>query len=85
MTECERLKKQGKFPVDFFLEEIRDDFFVDENRKKIWAICLDMLMQLDNVCTKHNLRYFLSYGSLLGAIRHNGFIPWDDDLDVVMF
>ena len=36
-------------------------------------------------CEKNNLTYYIYAGSMLGAIRHNGFIPWDDDLDVVMF
>ena len=39
---------------------------------------------IHDVCVKHNLRYFLSWGSLLGAVRHNGFIPWDDDMDINM-
>lgn len=85
MTECERFLEEGKFSSDFFKEEVRNDFLVDVKRKKVWAVCLDMLMVLDAVCKKHNLRYFLLYGSLLGAVRHQGFIPWDDDLDVVMF
>ena len=84
MTECERFIKEGKFSPDFFKEEVRDEFLVDENRKKVWAVCIDMLMQLDAVCKKHGLRYFLLFGSLLGAVRHKGFIPWDDDFDVAM-
>lgn len=44
-----------------------------------------ILLEFDRVCKKHNLKYFLGFGSMLGAIRHEGFIPWDDDIDVLMF
>ena len=84
MTECERILEQGILPASFFREETICDFYVDEKRKKIWAVCIDMLVKLDEICRKHKLRYSLAFGSLLGAIRHNGFIPWDDDIDVVM-
>lgn len=82
MTECERLVKSGFIEESYLLEEIRNDFLVDSKRKKIWAIELDLLSQFDRICKKYNLKYWLLYGSLLGAIRHNGFIPWDDDMDV---
>ena len=45
---------------------------------------LNILVEFDRFCNKHNLRYCLGYGTLLGAIRHHGFIPWDNDVDVVM-
>ena len=45
---------------------------------------LEVMKELDKLCEKLNLRYFLTYGTLLGAVRHQGFIPWDDDVDVMM-
>lgn len=84
MTEAERILKTGILRPNFLNPELLCDYQVTEHSKKIWAISLDMLVQLDKVCKKHNLRYFLIFGTLLGAIRHKGFIPWDDDVDVAM-
>lgn len=52
-----------------------------EERKRI---LYDMLVEIDGICREHNLKYSLSSGTLIGAIRHKGFIPWDDDLDIMM-
>lgn len=65
-------------------EEKLSGFLVTRDRKKLWACELDLLEQLIDVCNKYNLKYFLVGGSMLGAVRHKGFIPWDDDIDVAM-
>lgn len=54
------------------------------NTKEQRDTYISMLSYLDKYCTDNNLSYFLAYGSLLGAIRHKGFIPWDDDVDIFM-
>lgn len=46
--------------------------------------CIKLLDKIDIICKNYNLQYFLSFGTLLGAKRHNGFIPWDDDIDITM-
>lgn len=84
MTEIERIISKGILTKDFLKEETRCDFFVDEKRKKIWAVELDLLIEFDKVCRKNNLKYFVMGGSLIGIIRHKGYIPWDDDIDVAM-
>ena len=45
---------------------------------------LKILLAVDKVCKEHNLRYYIMAGTMLGAVRHKGFIPWDDDLDICL-
>lgn len=56
----------------------------DISLEEIKSIELAILNYFDDICKKNNLKYFLAYGTLLGAVRHHGFIPWDDDIDVFM-
>ena len=57
---------------------------VELNIDEIKKIQLDILKNIDKYCRNNDLKYFLAYGSLIGAIRHKGYIPWDDDIDIVM-
>lgn len=73
------------FPKDYFQEETKDGFFIEAMMKCAWAAEIEVLEVLDALCAKYDLRYFAAYGTLLGTIRHKGFIPWDDDMDIFMF
>ena len=57
---------------------------MEEKLRQLQLIQLEILKFFDNFCREHNLKYSLYAGSLLGAIRHHAFIPWDDDLDICM-
>lgn len=72
------------FESSFFEEEVICDFKVQKSMKHYWASAIEVLAQFDLFCTENNIKYFVYYGTLLGAIRHKGFIPWDDDIDIVM-
>ena len=69
---------------DIDRDEMRNGFLVTSQKKKLWNVQLNLIKEFDRICRKHNLRWFAGYGTLLGAVRHKGFIPWDDDVDVVM-
>lgn len=54
-----------------------------DNRVK--TIELELLSYIHNFCVEHDIKYYIAWGTLLGAVRHQGFIPWDDDIDIVLF
>ncbi len=56
----------------------------DEELKKAQKMLLEMMLDVADLCKKHNINWSLSGGSVIGAVRHKGFIPWDDDIDIFM-
>lgn len=81
--------RKGNFvPMDkagFFEPETRSGYFVSIETKLKWGKEIEILEEFDRVCNLFGFRYFAFGGTLLGTIRHHGFIPWDDDIDVCLF
>ena len=73
-----------KISPDFFKMEVREGFPVGEMMKRNWAAQLQVLEDVRELCEKHDIKWFAYSGTALGAVRHKGFIPWDDDIDICM-
>lgn len=71
-------------PEGFLDEEFRGGYLISKKMKEVWAVELDLLNELDKICKDHGIKYFACAGTMLGAIRHKGIIPWDDDIDIMM-
>lgn len=65
-------------------EEVRDGYRVTAQMKKVWAVQMEMTKRVLDVCSKHGLRIWADGGTLIGCVRHGGYIPWDDDIDLIM-
>lgn len=65
-------------------EETRNGYVISAEMKKIWSIQLEMVKKVLEVCQKHHLSVWADSGTLIGTVREKGFIPWDDDIDLVM-
>lgn len=73
-----------KISPDFFKTEVREGFPVGELMKRNWAAQMQVLEDVRELCERHNIRWFAYAGTLLGAVRHKGFVPWDDDVDIFL-
>lgn len=65
--------------------EVRRGYTIPAEMKSVWKVQMDLLKKLLDVCQKHNLQIWAEGGTLLGTVREHGYIPWDDDIDMVMF
>ena len=74
-----------KFDSSFFADEVREGFFVPTMMKRFWAAQMIVLSKIVQICERHDIKWVADYGTLLGAARHGGYIPWDDDFDICMF
>lgn len=72
------------FDHTYFKEEVREGYYIPGIMKRFWAAQLEVLKDVDAVCQKNGIKWYAAYGTLLGAVRHKGFIPWDDDIDICM-
>ena len=85
LTKRSKLRQQGHLAVQKM--KINLDDLTDEDKElfqKLHDVEVELMDELVRICDKHNLTYFLYGGTLLGAVRHKGFIPWDDDIDLIM-
>ncbi|WP_314730692.1 LicD family protein [Oribacterium parvum] len=74
-----------EFEKEFFYDEVRDGFYIPGIMKRLWAADLTVLSEVDKICKKYDIPYYAVGGTLLGAVRDGNFIPWDDDIDIMMF
>ncbi|NBH14512.1 hypothetical protein D3Z36_10085 [Lachnospiraceae bacterium] len=100
IQEEKNLRSRLVFPSDYFKEEDRrvryceaglfhqyiakESFHIEKMMKRAWAASIKVMKEVERICKKHHILYFADWGTLLGAVRHQGFVPWDDDIDIAM-
>ncbi len=72
------------YPHKYFEDEVREGFYITGEIKRAWAAQIEVLSEVDKICRRHNIKWYADCGTLLGTVRHKGYIPWDDDLDICM-
>lgn len=77
----------SKEVIDDVLTPIKSELLLSggEELRRIQLIQIELLTEFDRICRKYGLKYNINFGTLIGAMRHGGFIPWDDDIDVTMY
>ena len=73
-----------KFEREFFYDEVQDGFYIPGIMKRAWGAGLTILSEIDRICNQYDIPYYADGGTLLGAVRNGKFIPWDDDIDIMM-
>lgn len=73
-----------KLNEQFYEDEVREGFYVPACVKQAWGAQIRVLNDVDRVCSELGIKYFADWGTFLGAVRHGGFVPWDDDFDICM-
>lgn len=71
-------------PHNFLEEEVRNGYIVSSKMKRVWSVQLDILNAIKQIFAENNIQWWVCGGTLLGTVRHNGYIPWDDDIDIVI-